>query len=227
MGFQRFKHSAEPKGRSHPMELAKAFQVCLCCSVTPAHSPVALSMGRQAFDPDLHVWHISQGPGLCSLWSETQECQRDCLANLARAEPSLTLSFIWIKAKDKIWGYGGRGMSDVIVFCRSVNKLLARAIFQALPGVQNIQCLSPVLGIWHAFSHSIFTLWFIAEKKLGWEVKWHGDMANKDKFNRGQWTAGSELLSPLWKNSFYFFLNFFLVSEKRQKHIKRERAGCP
>ena len=38
-------------------------------------------------------------------------------------------------------------MSDVIVFCRSVNKLLARAIFQALPGVQNIQCLSPVLGI--------------------------------------------------------------------------------
>ena len=38
--------SAEPKGRSHPMELAKAFQVCLCCSVTPAHSPVALSNGE-------------------------------------------------------------------------------------------------------------------------------------------------------------------------------------
>lgn len=28
------------------MELAKAFQVCLCCSVTPAHSPVALSNGE-------------------------------------------------------------------------------------------------------------------------------------------------------------------------------------
>lgn len=76
------------------MELAKAFQVCLCCSVTPAHSPLALSTGRQAFDPDLHVRHIRQGPGLGSPWSETRECQRDCLADLARAEPSLTLSFI-------------------------------------------------------------------------------------------------------------------------------------
>ena len=69
------------------MELAKAFQVCLCCSVTPAHTPLALSTRRQAFDPDLHVWHIRPGPGLCSLWSETQECQRDCLADLTRTEP--------------------------------------------------------------------------------------------------------------------------------------------
>ena len=114
MGFQGFKHSAEPKGRSRPMQLAKAFQVCPCCSVTPAHSPLPLSTGRQAFDLDLHVWHIRQGPGLGSLRSETQECQRDCLADTARAEPSLTLSFIWIKAKDEIWGYGGRRMRDMI-----------------------------------------------------------------------------------------------------------------
>ena len=73
MGFQGFKHSAEPKGRSRPMQLAKAFQVCPCCSVTPAHSPLALSTGRQALNLDLLVWHIRQGPGLGSLRSETQE----------------------------------------------------------------------------------------------------------------------------------------------------------
>ena len=154
MGFQGFKHSAEPKGRSRPMQLAKAFQVCLCCSVTPAHSPLPLSTGRQAFDLDLHVWHIRQGPGLGSLRSETQECQRDCLADTARAEPSLTLSFIWIKA----WDLGLWRETNERHDWRSVNKLLAKAVFQALPGVQSIQCLSPVLGIWHAFSHSIFAL---------------------------------------------------------------------
>lgn len=57
---------------SCPMEQAKAVQVYLFLAVTPAHSTFTLSKGKEAFDPDLHVWHIGQVPGLGSLQSETE-----------------------------------------------------------------------------------------------------------------------------------------------------------
>lgn len=92
---------------SCPVEQAKAVQVYLFLSVTPAHSTFTLSKGKEAFDPDLHVWHIGRSlvSGVCSQRQRGHE--KDSQADPAGTEPNLTVSSVWTEAKGEVLGYGG------------------------------------------------------------------------------------------------------------------------